>query len=173
MAERGQWDVLVVGGGPAGVAAAVTAAERGAATLLVDDNPTPGGQIWRGETRRHASPLAERWLARLDGSGATRLAGTRVVDAPSPTELLVESRDGARTLRARSIVLATGARERFVPFPGWTLPQVLGAGGAQALVKTGWPVAGQTIVVAGSGPLLLAVADLLRAHGARVPLVAE
>jgi NADPH-dependent 2,4-dienoyl-CoA reductase/sulfur reductase-like enzyme len=173
MAERGQWDVLVVGGGPAGVAAAVTAAERGAATLLVDDNPTPGGQIWRGETRRHASPLAERWLARLDGSGVTRLAGARVVDAPSATELLVESRDGARTLRARSIVLATGARERFVPFPGWTLPQVLGAGGAQALVKTGWLVAGQTIVVAGSGPLLLAVADLLRAHGARVPLVAE
>src|SRR5262249_10293659 len=71
------------------------------------------------------------------------------------------------------LVLATGARERFLPFPGWTLPNVMGAGGLQALVKSGLPIAGKRVAVAGSGPLLLAVAKYLREHGAQVPLVAE
>ena len=70
-------------------------------------------------------------------------------------------------------MLATGARERFLPFPGWTLPNVMGAGGLQALAKSGLPVAGKRIVVAGSGPLLLAVAKYLRDHGADVLLIAE
>jgi D-hydroxyproline dehydrogenase subunit alpha len=70
-------------------------------------------------------------------------------------------------------VLATGARERFLPFAGWTLPNVTGAGGLQALAKSGMPIAGKRIVVAGSGPLLLAVAQYLAGHGARVAVIAE
>jgi NADPH-dependent 2,4-dienoyl-CoA reductase/sulfur reductase-like enzyme len=76
-------------------------------------------------------------------------------------------------LSFESLVLATGARERFLPFPGWTLPNVMGAGGLQALVKTGLPIEGKRVVVAGSGPLLLAVAAYLGAHGANVLLIAE
>ena len=76
-------------------------------------------------------------------------------------------------MRYDILMLATGARERFLPFPGWTLPNVMGAGGLQALVKNGLPVDGKKIVIAGSGPLLLAVADYLRAHGAEVLLIAE
>ncbi|HEV2836176.1 MAG TPA: FAD/NAD(P)-binding oxidoreductase, partial [Pyrinomonadaceae bacterium] len=72
-----------------------------------------------------------------------------------------------------NLILATGARERFLPFPGWTLPNVFGAGGLQALVKTGLPIEGKRVVIAGSGPLLLAVAAYLRQCGANVLLIAE
>jgi NADPH-dependent 2,4-dienoyl-CoA reductase/sulfur reductase-like enzyme len=73
----------------------------------------------------------------------------------------------------RRLVVATGARERFLPFPGWTLPGVLGVGAAQALLKSGWEVRGKRVAVAGTGPLLLPVAALLAARGAEVALVAE
>src|SRR5262249_22712176 len=85
----------------------------------------------------------------------------------------VETWNDCRDLPYDSLVLATGARERFLPFPGWALPHVVGAGGLQAIAKSGLPIAGKRVVVAGSGPLLLAVAKYLRAHGAEVPLVAE
>jgi NADPH-dependent 2,4-dienoyl-CoA reductase/sulfur reductase-like enzyme len=87
--------------------------------------------------------------------------------------LLAETADGACELQFEKLILATGARERFVPFPGWTLPGVTGAGGLQALAKSGWPVTGKRIVVAGSGPLLMAVAAYLKNRGAEVLLIAE
>jgi D-hydroxyproline dehydrogenase subunit alpha len=87
--------------------------------------------------------------------------------------LLAETPGGVCELSYERLVLATGARERFIPFPGWTLPNVMGAGGLQALVKSGLPVEGKKVVVAGTGPLLLAVASYLREGGARVLLVAE
>lgn len=80
----------------------------------------------------------------------------------------LEQPSGPVELRAEQIVLATGARELLLPFPGWTLPGVLGAGGAQALAKQGWDVRGKRVVVAGTGPLLLAAARTLRRRGARV-----
>jgi NADPH-dependent 2,4-dienoyl-CoA reductase/sulfur reductase-like enzyme len=76
-------------------------------------------------------------------------------------------------LSYKHLVLATGARERFLPFPGWTLPNVMGAGGLQAMVKCGLPVRGKRVVVAGTGPLLLAVAAYLRRHGAEISMICE
>ena len=73
----------------------------------------------------------------------------------------------------KRLVLATGAREVMLPFPGWMLPGVFGAGGLQAMSKGGWPIAGQRVVVAGSGPLLLTVADRLKQAGAIVVAIAE
>lgn len=87
--------------------------------------------------------------------------------------MLAEIADEVCELSYEKLILATGARERFLPFPGWTLPNVMGAGGLQATVKSGLPVAGKRIVVAGSGPLLLAVAAHLRQSGAHVLLIAE
>jgi NADPH-dependent 2,4-dienoyl-CoA reductase/sulfur reductase-like enzyme len=86
--------------------------------------------------------------------------------------MVVETADDCLTLSYDRLILATGARERFLPFPGWTLPNVMGAGGLQALAKSGLPIAGKSVIVAGSGPLLLAVAAYL-GHYAKIPLVAE
>jgi NADPH-dependent 2,4-dienoyl-CoA reductase/sulfur reductase-like enzyme len=156
-------DVLVIGAGPAGLAAAARAAESGASVAMIDDNPRPGGQIWRASS--HPKP----WLRRQ----VELISGARVFAAPQPGTLALETLQGSREIDYRSLVLATGARERFIPFPGWTLPNVMGAGGLQALVKGGLPIAGKTVVIAGSGPLLLAVADYLRKAGARILLIAE
>ena len=146
-----------------------TPPRRARATLLLDEPARPGGPIWQGR----AAPAAREWLARLARSGATVLAGATVVDAPGDRRLLVE-RDGLPLrVRFERLVLATGARELFLPFPGWTLPGVVGAGAAQALLKAGGRFDGLRVVVAGSGPLLLAVAAALRASGARVVGVAE
>jgi NADPH-dependent 2,4-dienoyl-CoA reductase/sulfur reductase-like enzyme len=87
--------------------------------------------------------------------------------------LLVETPQNAFAFRFRKLILATGAREIFLPFPGWTLPGVMGVGGLQAMVKSGLPIRGKTVVIAGSGPLLLAAAAYLRKCGAHVPLIAE
>jgi NADPH-dependent 2,4-dienoyl-CoA reductase/sulfur reductase-like enzyme len=77
------------------------------------------------------------------------------------------------SIEARRVILATGARERFLPFPGWTLPNVFGIGGAQALLKSGMSFRNKRVVIAGSGPLLLPVAASLREAGATLTLVAE
>jgi len=169
-----RFDVLVVGGGPAGIAAAVRAAETGARVGIVDDNPAPGGQIWRSSSSegKHSAE-ALRWLERMKSSGVLLLCGKRVFHQPDSGILMAEGMDDVYELSYRSLILATGARERFLPFPGWTLPNVMGAGGLQAMVKSGLPVRGKRVVIAGTGPLLLAVASYLRKQGAGIPLICE
>ncbi len=167
------FDVLVVGAGPAGLAAACRAAEGGRSVAVVDDNPNLGGQIWRRERGHRARGETRVWLRRVRRARVERLAGTQVVGAAGPGALLAETAGTAVELRYHRLILATGARELFLPFPGWCLPGVVGAGGLQALVKSGLSVRGKRVLVAGSGPLLLAVAAYLVKHGADVPLIAE
>jgi D-hydroxyproline dehydrogenase subunit alpha len=181
MTER--FDILVVGAGPAGIAAAVTAAEAGQNVALLDDNPAAGGQIWR--SGGHLPAEARAWLARLEASSTLRLQGWRVVDCPEPRRVRVERTSSAWPLnsepkdancadfRYKKLILATGARERFLPFPGWTLPNVMGAGGLDAMVRGGLPNRGKRVIVAGAGPLLLAVAAHLAENGAKILAVCE
>lgn len=169
-----RYDVLIVGAGPAGMAAARAAAASGCSVALIDDNPAPGGQIWRdgpggrlpwqARSLRHAIAAQDR---------IALFASTRVIAAPASRTLLVENDESAMHLQFRNLILCTGARELLLPFPGWTLPGVTGAGGLQALVKAGTPVRGERIVIAGSGPLLLAAAATARRHGAHVARIAE
>ena len=166
------FDVLVVGAGPAGIAAATRAAECGLSVGIVDDNGAPGGQIWRESGEEHTAE-AKVWTDRLRGAGVATLFGMRVFDQPRSNVLLAEHDAGVRELHYGKLILATGARERFLPFPGWTLPNAMGAGGLQALVKGGLPIAGKRVVVAGTGPLLLAVAGYLREKGAQVLMICE
>lgn len=162
-------DVLIVGAGPAGIAAAVRASECGKRVAILDDNPATGGQIWRGR-----SPYGLAWFKKLEQCGAEILTGTRVITGDAQRRSLqVETANEAFEIHYEDLILATGARELFLPFPGWTLPNVTGVGGLQALVKSGLPVKGKRIVVAGSGPLLLAVASYLRQRGAEVPMILE
>ncbi|MBY0522403.1 MAG: NAD(P)/FAD-dependent oxidoreductase [Gemmataceae bacterium] len=173
MTPERQFDVLVVGAGPAGLAAACCAAESGRRVGVVDDNPDLGGQIWRGERVHPHHKEAGAWLQRVRTASLDFLPGMQVIGQNGPGRLLAETADGACELRFERLILAPGARERFLPFPGWTLPGVLGAGGLQAMVKGGLPIEGRRVVVAGSGPLLLAVAAYLRTRGAKASLIAE
>lgn len=166
------FDLLVIGAGPGGLEAAATAAEAGMRVCLVDDNPAAGGQIWRaGIADKGASPGAAACVQRL--AGVETRFGWQAVLAPAPQILRIERSGESADHEYSSLILATGARERFLPFPGWTLPGVYGAGGLQAFVKSGFDVGDKRIVIAGTGPLLLAVAAHLRAGGARIVSVVE
>ncbi|NRF67345.1 FAD-dependent oxidoreductase [Aquincola sp. S2] len=162
--------VLVIGAGPAGLNAACAAAASGAHVTLLDQMPASGGRLWAGST-----PLAVRdaLLARADRLGVQRLHAARVIAADGPALLVEPAGAPARWLAAQRLVLATGARERQLPFPGWTLPGVVAAGGLQLMLKAGLSLRGRRVVIAGTGPLLLAAADSARAAGAQVMLIAE
>lgn len=171
-------DVAVIGAGPAGIAAAATMAETGRRVVLLDEAPNVGGQIWRHRRGTRAPAAARRWVRRLERSGATILCECSVVDVRDDADarrfaITVERGVSPMLLNATTLVLATGAHERFLPFPGWTLPGVVGVGGAQALLKSGLNVGGRRVVIAGSGPLLLPVAASLASSGASVLRVAE
>src|SRR5262245_27138210 len=139
MARAAEYEILVVGAGPAGLAAARRAAESRARVAMLDDNPNRGGQLWRSGVS-HPPHEAERWLRTPEK--VEWISGARVFAAPAAGTLAVETFREELEIRYRALVLATGARERFVPFPGWTLPNVMGAGGLQALVKSGLPIRG-------------------------------
>ena len=167
-----EFDVLIVGAGPAGMAAAACAAECGQLVGLVDDNPRIGGQIWRSGCSDTSSPASE-WASKLKSLRVEVIPETRVFHSPEPQKLFAEGPSEIYELSYKRLILATGARERFLSFPGWTIPNVMGAGGLQAMVKSGLPIAGERVVVAGTGPLLLAVAAYLRKHGALISLLCE
>src|SRR3954454_4644665 len=160
------------------MAAALAAADAGASVVLIDEYAAPGGQIWRrrfdevGEAAPRSLPGAARDLcAALSDSPVTVLSGASVWAAPAPGELLLTGPEPR--VRARALVLATGAYDRPVAFPGWTLPGVMTAGGAQALAKGQGVVPGRRVLLAGAGPFLLPVAAQLAASGAEVVAVAE
>lgn len=160
-------DLLIVGAGPAGLAAARAASGRGLTLVLLDDNALPGGQIWRARAGQVAAEVGQL------PADVTLLTQTRVAAVLGPRQLLLEEASGSRTLSFDTLIVCTGARELLLPFPGWTLPGVTGAGGLQALIKGGVEIADERIVIAGTGPLLLASAATARQAGARVALVAE
>lgn len=167
-------DILIIGGGPAGMAAALAASEsKGVDVSVVDDNPRLGGQIWRAELGKNKSADADRMISAITSGKFGILNRTQVFGSDNDGSLLAETSDGPVKLHYNKLILATGARERFLPFPGWTSTRVFGAGGLQALVKGGFDVAGKKILVAGTGPLLLVVAEYLKSKGAKIVAIAE
>lgn len=167
-------DLLIIGAGPAGMAAALAAAPSAARIVLLDDNPLPGGQIWRDGPQASLPNQARRLREKLEAwTNIHRHCGTRVIACAGPKQLLVEDPDRGWLISYDKLILCTGARELLLPFPGWTLPGVTGAGGLQALIKGGLPVHGERLVIAGSGPLLLASADTAKKHAAQVLRIAE
>ena len=173
-------DVVVVGGGPAGMAAAAAAATRGAKVVLVESSARLGGQFFRQpviDDASEAGPAGPSLPGRFHGLASDprvelRL-GCTVWSASRTASGFVLLLDGgpSSSLRARTLVLATGASELVLPFPGWELPGVVSAGAAQALLKSQHVAIGQRVVVAGTGPFLLPVAAALAKAGARVTAV--
>lgn len=169
---RLKFDVTVIGGGPAGIAAATVAAESGASTVLLDDNPAIGGQIWRSDLVAQDNEEKAQWVERLQNSSVKLIPGAQVFHLDAEA-VAAETDDAVFQIEYRQLIIATGVREFFLPFPGWTLPNVVGVGGLQALIKAGLPMNGKRVVIAGTGPLLLTVADFVRARGGIVLGVCE
>jgi NADPH-dependent 2,4-dienoyl-CoA reductase/sulfur reductase-like enzyme len=171
------YDVAVVGAGPAGLAAAVTAAGAGCRVALLDSAPQLGGQYWR---HRDGSGHGHRAWSVFAGLRADVLrsavdyradAAVWFAEAAPPWYVLHIA--GAPAVYARNLIIATGTFDRALPFPGWDLPGVVTPGAAQALLKGSGVAVGSRVVVAGAGPFLLPVAAGLLGAGVRVAGVYE
>jgi pyruvate/2-oxoglutarate dehydrogenase complex dihydrolipoamide dehydrogenase (E3) component len=182
MTAPGPFDVIVLGAGPAGASAAITAAEAGRRVAVVDEQAAAGGQVWRAPTggfggKGDADQQAGDGLRRrLATSPATCLLGHRVwsaVQMEAGYRIDTLSANGPVALEAPALVVATGAHERVVPFPGWTTPGVIGLAAATVLLKSHGVVPGRRLVVAGCGPLLAVVAAGLVRAGAQVAAVVD
>ncbi|MFK4114982.1 FAD-dependent oxidoreductase [Microbacterium sp. NPDC006705] len=201
MSVENRADLAVVGAGPAGLSAAVTAAEAGLRVVLVDAGTQTGGQYWRHPDERHldafADPehtghhhwehyrgLRDRLRRQVETGGVVHRAGRQVwrIDREAAGGFLMRTTavtgvDAAaaadRAIRAARVVLAPGAYDRQLPVPGWTLPGVMAAGGVQAMLKANQVAAGRRAVVAGTGPFLLSVAAGLARAGVEVVAVCE
>ena len=182
-------DLLVVGAGPAGMSAAVEAAKLGKVPIVVDNRPEPGGNIYayldsNRQYRPDRMPVfgpdyakgANLLDAFLDATAAKQIIyhpKTRLWRIDPDGSFACEGPAGSRSGRAKSVILATGAQERPMPLPGWTLPGVMGVGAAQILLKSGGTLPAGDIIVVGAGPLPLLVAEQLAAIGRPVKAVIE
>ena len=176
--------VVVIGAGPAGMAAAIEAGARNCEVTLLDESARPGGQIYRqADPRLSGAEFAEpaelarkkRLLRRFEEvvRAIDYRAGVAVYAAFRNGEIHVQHEDRTEVLKPDAVVLATGMRERAIPFPGWTLPGVMFAGGAQAILKAQRTSPGRVAVVAGCGPLPIVVASQLTRAGTRVAVLAS
>lgn len=172
-------DVVVVGGGPAGLAAATAAATAGLSVVLLDPYGALGGQYYMQPPMTSAA-LAQSWQARrgrtrieqASAAGVKVLCGVEVWGVFPGFSVHAQDGDGAVRLEAPTLVVATGAHDRTIAFPGWTLPGVMTPGAAQRLAKTSGIAPGRRTLLAGSGPFLLPVAGaILRAGGELVEVV--
>ncbi len=174
-------DLVVLGGGPAGGHAALAASGAGLDVVLVDEGAAPGGQVWRAPgvaVSNHAAlgpdhRAGEALRAALTASKVRVLAGHRAWLLQAGFTVHAAAADGAARLQAPALLLAPGTTERVIPFPGWTLPGVMGLAGATALLKGNRMLPGRKVVVAGAGPLLVAVAASILKGGGTVAAVVD
>jgi len=171
-------DILVVGGGAGGLNAAIAAAQAGARVLLVDERPQPGGQYYK-QPLRATFPDDTQFaggralIAKADTAGVAFLRGAQLWGAFEPLDLMLFDGAASRLCRPRRLIVAAGAYERGLPFPGWTLPGVMTTGAAQTLLRSYAVLPGKRVLVAGNGPLNLQVALELARAGAEVVAVVE
>src|SRR6185295_13369422 len=175
-------NVLVLGGGAGGLNAAAIAARAGARVLLVDERPQSGGQYYKQPLHpagHSALPDDAQFaggralIAEAEAAGVVFLRGAQLWGAFEPLELMIFDGQASRLCRPQRLIVAAGAYERGVPFPGWTLPGVMTTGAAQTLLRSYAVLAGRRVLVAGNGPLNLQVALELARAGAEIAAVIE
>jgi hypothetical protein len=175
-------DIIIIGAGPAGLSAAFTAAGYGLDVLVVDEQPSPGGQIYRNIERASEHTMTilgmdyGQGLALIERFRASQAEylGNAIVWRIDPSGNICFSRKGqSMEINARHILIATGAMERPVPFAGWTLPGVMSVGAVDANFKSSNLLPRGPVVLAGSGPLLLSTAGHLVSCGVAVTAVLD
>ncbi len=180
-------DVVIVGAGPAGLAAAIGVSGHGLSVTVVDERHALGGQFFKPLAKSHAfatgTQIDEQYskgaafAARLQDTDTKVLLGATVWnverDEGDHLRLYLQQDGKTKCLSARRLVLATGAHERAPPFPGWTLPGVMTTGAAQGLLRSYRVVPGRAILIAGNGPLNFQLAAELIESGANVCALVE
>lgn len=176
MKANSRADLLIVGAGPAGMAAARRAVRGGLSVVVLDSQSQPGGQIWRNATRNSVSPIVQvlgeeyrRGIQQVEAflaCGANYIPDAQVSRLGQGWTIEYVKSGEIRSLKGRHLLLATGAQERPVPFSGWTLPGVMTVGAAQILLKTAGQLPQGPIAVVGSGPLPLLYMQQMRVAGA-------
>ena len=175
-------DLIVIGAGPAGGSAALAAARHGLSVALFDDAMAAGGQVYRAPasgldappSRRDADFHAGQVLRdALRQSNVDWKPGRTVWSIAAGFTVSAVGPAGVEDCQAPRLIAATGAHERVVPFPGWTLPGVIGLAAATILLKSQGMVPGRRVVVAGCGPLLIAVAAKIAAAGGQVAAIVD
>lgn len=175
--------LTIIGAGPAGITAARSAAEAGVDVTIIDDNPLPGGQYYRQSPPefKFSNPLdavsgradASAILPKLAHPKIRAIYNTQVWGVFDQRTLALADHQQSSLIQSDRIILATGTYDRPLAFPGWTLPGILGAGATLRMIKTQWVLPGKRVLLAGLGPLQLALADALLKLGAKVVCVAE
>jgi NADPH-dependent 2,4-dienoyl-CoA reductase/sulfur reductase-like enzyme len=183
MTAANETDLLVVGAGPAGLCAAIEAARHGVRTTLVDENPRPGGQLFKqihkffGSHRHRAGVrgfrIGEELLSEIERLGIRVLLDTVAFGFHDDSTVGLYRQGRILPVRARRTVLATGALEKPLTFRGWTLPGVMGAGAVQTMVNLHGVLPGTRVLMVGSGNVGLIVAYQLIQAGASVVAVVE
>ncbi len=178
--QRRHCELLVIGGGPGGLSAAATAAEAGLDVVLLDERPKLGGQYFKQPAGASGRPPADAQFAagralieRVRAAGVEVQSATSVWGAFGLDAICAVAGEQRRRLHCDALILAPGAYERGVPFPGWTLPGVMTTGAAQTLWRSYGVVPGERVLVSGNGPLNMQVAAELTAAGATVVAVVE
>ena len=175
-------DIVVLGAGPAGVAAAQAASQEGAKVVIIDENSSAGGQIYRAPPNEF-KPLnsfkspefqeGENQRKILSNSNVKTLFHHRVWSISSELVISTIGPNGLSSFHPKSIILANGELERIIPFPGWTLPGVIGLAASTILLKSQYVLPGQSTIVAGCGPLLIAVAYGIIKSGGKVSAIID
>ena len=176
-------DLIVIGAGPAGLSAAATASEHNLKVTLIDDAPIAGGQIYRAAPREWEPSLPEspdqdlaegnRLRKLLSNSNVTHLTNHAVWAVAPGFEIRAVSGSQETQLSAKRLIVCSGVTERIIPFPGWTTPGVIGLAASTNLLKSQQLLPGETPVIAGSGPLLYAVADAIISSGGKPAAIAD
>lgn len=165
-------DLAIIGAGPTGIAAATEARTHGLSVLVLDENTAPGGRIWQAIETRAAKDeedrAAQQAVRDFRASGAEARFGATVWCVEPEGRVYWSEQGRARDVEAAQVLIATGATERPMPVPGWTLPGVMTVGAAQIALKTGGLVPEGDVWIAGQGPLLLLYAVQALAAGGRI-----
>ena len=173
-----RYDLIIVGAGPSGLSAAIEAAKRGMKTIIFDENEKPGGQLFKQihkffGSKEHKAKIrgfviGEQLLKEADEAGVEVKLNATVIGLYQDKEVVVKIGEEICHYKGDSIIIATGAAENMVTFPGWTLPGVIGAGAAQTMMNLHGVKPGQKILMLGSGNVGLVVSFQLLQCGCDV-----